>query len=254
MKVSIITVVYNNKNYVEECIKSVLSQTHGDIEYIIIDSESTDGTLDIINKYKDRISRVVSEKDPGHIHAFNKGINLASGEIIGFLHSDDMYADNNVVYSVVKAFNDSDRDCVYGDLVYVQREDPNKVVRYWRAGEGDRAKIARGWMPPHPSLFIKHDIYKRYGVFNTDFKISADYEIILRFLYMHRISMCYIHKLCVKMRTGGISNRNILRVIQKSYEDYKACKTYGINKATYALMLKNFRKIPQFFNRGTYPG
>jgi len=250
MKITIITVVRNNAKCIEECIKSVLSQSYyNNIEYIIIDGESTDGTIDIINKYKNKVAKVISEKDPGHIHAFNKGIELATGDIIGFLHSDDLYVDDHVVEDAIAAFSQSNADSVYGDLVYVKREDINKVVRYWRADEGNRAKISLGWMPPHPSLFVKREVYQYYGGFNTEFKISADYEIILRFLYMHRISMHYMHRLCVKMRTGGISNRNLFRVLQKTFEDYKACKIYGIDRAAYAIILKNLRKIPQFLLR-----
>ena len=135
---------------------------------------------------------------------------------------------------------------MYGDLVYVKRKDTNKIVRYWRAGEGDRAKIVNGWMPPHPSLFIKRDVYEQYGYFNSDFKISTDYEIMLRFLFMHRISMSYLHRLCVKMRTGGISNRSIRSIVIKTLEDIKACNIYGLEKAAYTVVLKNLRKIPQF--------
>ena len=249
MKVSIITVVYNNKSCIEDCIRSVISQTYNDIEYIIIDGKSIDGTLDIINKYKGKISKIVSEKDPGQIYALNKGIDLACGDAIGFLHSDDLYVDNNVLSDAVDAFENSGADAVYGDIVYVNRADTNKVHRYWRAGEGDRYKISNGWMPPHPALFIKKEIYDKYGDFNTSFAISADYEIILRFLYMHRIRISYMHRLCVKMRTGGVSNRNIVTVIRKSHEDYKACKIYGIKKPGYIVMLKNLRKIPQFFRK-----
>lgn len=249
MKISIITVVSNNVNSIEDCIRSVLSQSYKDIEYIIIDNASTDGTLDIVSRYRDRVAHVVSEKDPGHIYAFNKGLALAKGDIVGFLHADDMFVDSKVIEDIILAFESDDIDCVYGDLAYVEKADPNKVIRYWRSGEGDRAKISRGWMPPHPALFIKRSIYKQYGDFNTDFKISADYEIILRFLYMHRISMYYLHRLCVKMRTGGVSNRNLLSIARKTHEDYRACKMYGIDRAAYTVMLKNLRKIPQFFKR-----
>jgi len=252
MKVSVITVVRNNVDYIEDCIRSVLEQTYDNIEYIIIDGESSDGTLDIIDRYKSGIREVISEKDKGHIYAWNKGLKQATGDIVGFLHSDDIYADNKVISDFVEAFKldgVDGVDCVYGDLVYVQRKNTNKVVRYWRSGEGNRAKIASGWMPPHPTLFIKKEIYERYGYYNIDFRISADYEIMLRFLYMHRIYMHYMHRLCVKMRTGGISNRSIFTLMQKSYEDYRACKIYGLRKAAYTVMLKNFRKIPQFFNK-----
>ena len=249
MKVSIITVVYNNVKYIKDCIDSVNKQTYNDIEHVIIDNMSTDGTTEIINANKKAITRIVSEKDPGHIYAFNKGLDLATGDIVAFLHSDDMYVDDKVIETVVAAFEEHNPDSVYGDTVYVKKDNTDKVIRYWRAGEGDRAKISNGWMPPHPALFIKKNIYNQYGQFNTDFKISADYELILRFLYMHRISMHYIHKLCVKMRLGGVSNSSLFNIIRKTHEDYKACKIYGIKKAGYSVMLKNLRKIPQFFRK-----
>lgn len=247
MKISIITVVYNNIKYIKDCIDSVNKQSYSDIEHIIIDNLSTDGTAELINANKKVITKVVSEKDPGHIYAFNKGVELATGDVIAFLHSDDMYADENVIETVMEAFKEHNPDSVYGDAVYVKRDNADKVIRYWRAGEGDRAKISNGWMPPHTALFIKKDIYNHYGQFNTDFKISADYELVLRFLYMHRISMHYIHKLCVKMRLGGVSNSSLFNIIRKTREDYKACKIYGVKKAARAVLKKNIRKIPQFF-------
>ena len=247
MKISIITVVYNNVECIKDCIDSVNKQSYPDIEHIIIDNLSTDGTTELINANKKATTKIVSEKDPGHIYAFNKGVELATGDVVAFLHSDDMYADENVIETVMEVFKEHNPDSVYGDAVYVKKDNTDKVVRYWRAGEGDRAKISNGWMPPHPSLFVKKDIYNHYGVFNTDFKISADYELILRFLYMHRISMHYIHKLCVKMRLGGVSNNSLFNIILKTREDYKACKIYGIEQAARAVLKKNFRKIPQFF-------
>ncbi len=249
MKISIITAVYNNAEHIEGCIKSVLSQGYDDIEYIIIDGASTDGTLEIINKYREKISQIISEEDAGQYYAFNKGIRAATGDIVAILNSDDIYADDNVVSDVVKLFRDNDADCVYGDLVYVGRIKTDKIRRYWRSGKGDRAKIYNGWMPAHPTLFIKRDIYETFGYYNTDYKISSDYELIIRFLYMHRISMNYAHRLFIKMRSGRVSNKNLSCVIAKTKEDHRICRVYGLKNAFWTIMKKNLRKIPQFFRR-----
>jgi len=249
MKVSVITTIRNCGEFLESNIDSVHSQSYSNIEHIIIDAYSNDATVAIVDANKSKIAHYVSEKDRGIYDGINKGLRLAAGDVIAMLNGDDVYADENVINDVVNAFENSGTDAVYGDIVYVNKIDTNKVIRYWRAGEGDRAKIANGWMPPHPALFIKKEVYDKYGYFNSNFYISADYEIILRFLYMHRISISYMHRLCVKMRIGGISNRNIFRILQKTCEDYKACKTYGIDKAAYAVMLKNLRKLSQFFKK-----
>jgi len=250
MKVSVITAIRNCGEFLESNIDSVHSQSYSNIEHIIIDAGSNDATTAIMDANRSKIAHYVSEKDRGIYDGINKGLRLATGDVIAMLNGDDIYVDENVINDIVNAFENSGTDAVYGDIVYVNKIDTNKVIRYWRAGEGDRAKILSGWMPPHPALFIKKEIYDKYGLFNTNFKISADYEIILRFLYMHRISMYYMHRLCVKMRTGGISNRSFLTIARKSYEDYKAWKIYGLKKAGYAVALKNFRKIPQFFRKG----
>jgi len=246
MKVSIITVVLNNKDHIEGAIKSVQEQTHKEIEHIVVDNDSCDGTSNIIKRHMHGISRYICEPDQGVYFGINKGLKIATGDIVGILHSDDIYADENILKDIVSAFEKSGADCVYGDLVYVKRQNPNVVVRYWRADEGDRAKISQGWMPPHPAFFVKRNVYEKYGYFNTNFKISADYEIILRFLYMHRLSMYYAHRMCVKMRAGGISNRSVLSLLRKTYEDYSICKIYGMKQAKRAVILKNLRKIPQF--------
>ena len=249
MKISIITAIRNCGEFLQGNIDSVNSQLYPNTEHIIVDACSSDETKSIIEKNRLKIAESITEEDKGIYDGINKGLDISTGDIVAVLNGDDVYADDNVLSDVVAAFEDSGADAVYGDLVYVNRADKDKVLRYWRAGEGDRYKISTGWMPPHPALFIKKEIYDKFGFFNLDFHISADYEIILRFLYMHRIQISYMHRLCVKMRTGGVSNRNIFTVARKSYEDYKACKIYGIKKPSYIVMLKNLRKIPQFFRK-----
>jgi len=245
MTISIITVVYNNAPYIEGCIKSVLSQSYSDIEYIIIDGKSTDGTLDIINRYRNKVDIVISEKDKGHIYAMNKGLKAATGDIVGFLHSDDSYASPNIIAKVEDAFKIRNVDSVYGDLLYMSKENPEKIIRYWKDKQYDVEKIRRGWMPAHPTFFVKKEIYKKYGILDTSFKIAMDYELILRFLYKHKISALHMPEVFVKMRYGGVSNRSIKNIIRKTYEDYRACRMYGLGIGT--VLMKNFLKIPQFF-------
>ena len=247
MKFSIITVVYNCVTCIEHCIRSVTSQSYPGIEYIIIDGKSTDGTLEIIGRHMDRITKVVSEKDQGYVYAMNKGLEMATGDVIGFLHADDFYAHNAVIERVADTFKAKSPDSLYGDLVYVKKDNPDKITRYWESGEYKAEKLMQGWMPPHPTFFVKSEIYEKYGYFNTDFKIAADYEIVLRFLRRDKISTYYLPEVLVKMRAGGVSNRSLSEMARKSFEDYKACKIYGIERSFSAIISKNLAKIPQFF-------
>ena len=246
MKVSVITAVYNNKHYIEGCIKSVLCQNLPHLEYIIIDGGSTDGTLDIIKDYEGRISKWVSEPDNGIYDALNKGIGMATGDIIGFLHADDMYADKTVIENVVHVMSQKKCDSCYGDLVYVDKDNTDRTIRYWRSGEFSPDLLRKGWMPPHPTFFVRHEVYEKCGVFDTSFKIAADYELMLRFLGKHRISTCYIHEVLIKMRIGGASNRSISNILRKSSEDLRAMKMHNIG-GLLTLLRKNLSKLPQFF-------
>ena len=241
MKVSIITSVFNNEKHIEDAINSVLSQTYSNIEYIIIDGNSKDNTKKIIEKYLDKIDIFVSEPDRGIYDGLNKGILKATGDIIGFLHSDDIYYDNRVIEKVVKAF-EKNTDGVYGDLVYIKDD---KVIRYWRSGEFNINKLKKGWMPPHPTLFLKKSIYEKYGLFDLNFKIAGDYDFILRIL-KNNINLKYIPEILYKMRIGGASNKNIKNIIQKSKEDLKALRKNEIGGID-ILLRKNFSKIGQFF-------
>lgn len=246
MKISIITSVYNNKETISESIESVLSQTHSEIEYIIIDGASTDGTVDIIKGYENRISKYVSEPDNGIYDGLNKGISLATGDVIGFLHSDDIYQHNNVLDMVVKVFNDHQVDSVYGDLTYVDKNDTSRVIRHWKSGDFSLKKLHRGWMPPHPTFFVKRKIYEDAGTFDTSFKVAADYDIILRFLGKYKISVHYIPEVLIKMRLGGESNKSLKNIVEKSKDDLRAMKKNGIGHAG-SLFLKNISKLRQFF-------
>ncbi|MBI5401661.1 glycosyltransferase [Candidatus Wolfebacteria bacterium] len=247
MKVSIITVVFNNKKFIESAIKSVLSQTYPDIEYIVIDGGSTDGTLEIINKYRDRIAKFVSEPDKGIYDAMNKGLKLATGEIVGILNSDDFYADENSIKIVVKEMGKSGAGCLWGDLVIVDRNNPDKVVRFWKSSPYFDGKFKTGWHPPHTTFFVRKKIYDKYGFLNLDFKIAADYELMLRFLEKHKVSSGYIPKVFVKMRGGGASAKNIIKA---NIESYRAWKVNGLKISFLRIFLKPLSKIFQLIKRG----
>lgn len=248
MKVSIITSVFNNEETIEETLNSVLSQDYDDIEYIVIDGASTDRTCEIVKKYLDYIDVFISEPDKGIYDGLNKGIKVATGDIISFLHSDDIFYDKTTITEVVSTFQHYNTDSVYGDLVYIDKKDPNKIVRYWKSGRFSKKKLKYGWMPPHPSLFVKKHIYEKFGIFDTSFKIAADYDVVLRFFGVANISTVYVEKVFVKMRTGGESNRDIKNLLKKTMEDYKAMKKNNIG-GIYSLTYKNISKIPQFLDK-----
>ena len=248
LKVSIITTVLNGADTIRACIRSIQSQTLT-VEHIIIDGGSTDGTMNIIKEHKDKIAKVVSEPDKGIYDALNKGIKLAKGEIIGFLHSDDFYAHDRVIGKVADVFVQYNVDSCYGDLKYVDKNNPGRVIRYWKSSRYSYGKFKYGWMPPHPTFFVKKEIYEKHGYFNIDFKISADYELMLRFLQRYSISTYYISDVLVNMRLGGKSNRNIKNMFIKSSEDYKAWKVNDLNGGFYTILLKNLSKMPQFLKR-----
>lgn len=249
MKVSIITVCFNSKDTIEEAIKSVLSQSYKNIEYIIVDGGSTDGTLEVIKKYDKYISKWISEPDEGVYDGMNKGIKLATGDIMGFLNSDDFYADNGAIESVVNTIKEKDVDCLWGDLVYVNRENTNKIMRYWKSKPYEKGLFQKGWHPAHPTFFVKKWVYEKYGGFNLDFRIAADYEIMLRFLEKYKIKSYYIPKILVKMRTGGKSNKNLKNIIKANIECYKAWKVNGLSINPLVFLIKPASKIFQFFQK-----
>ncbi|MCH7518007.1 MAG: glycosyltransferase [Candidatus Dadabacteria bacterium] len=245
MKLSIISVVYNNAQYIEDCIKSVASQSYRNYEHIVVDGGSTDGTVGLIEKHRERISKWISEPDDGLYFAMNKGISMATGDVIGFLHSDDFYADQDVIEKVADVFINSDVESLYGDLVYISKNG-EKIIRYWKSGNYRKSMVKWGWMPPHPTFFVKREVYNRHGCFNTNLRVAADYDLILRFLGKHGISTHYIPEVLIKMRIGGNSNKSIKNIIRKSKEDYWAMKENGLPVPIAALLYKNFSKLRQF--------
>lgn len=246
MKISIITASFNCEDTIKNCIESVISQENANIEHIIIDGASKDKTLEIINSYSSKISKIISEPDSGIYDALNKGILNSTGDIIGFLHADDFFYDKNIISEIAKTFENSNADSVYGDLLYVSKYDTDKIIRYWKSGKFSFSKIKKGWMPPHPTFFVRRNIYEKYGIFDTEFKISADYDIILRFLGKFKISTVYMPKIFTKMRVGGQSNKSIRNIILKMKEDLKALKKNRLGSPL-TILLKNISKIPQLF-------
>jgi glycosyltransferase len=249
MKITVVTAVLNNKVFFESCINSVLKQTYPDKESIIVDGGSIDGTVDIIKKYEDRITSWISEPDNGIYDALNKGLKLSSGDIVGILNADDIYAHNKVLETVVSHMTENKVDSCYGNLLYVDRKNLHKTIRYWKSDIYKEGLFYKGWMPPHPTFFVKREMYEKYGYFNTDFKIAADYELMLRLIEKHKISTCYIPEVLVKMRMGGMSNRSLKNLFIKSSEDYKAWKINNLNGGIYTILLKNLCKLPQFINK-----
>jgi glycosyltransferase involved in cell wall biosynthesis len=247
LTISVITAVFNNRSTVAAALDSVLQQSYPSVEVIVVDGMSTDGTQEILADYASRLNEYVSELDAGMYDALNKGVGLATGDIVGFLHSDDLLADDHVLARIADAFADPDVDAVYGDLVYVRRQNSNQVLRYWRAGEFKYARLAWGWMPPHPTLYVRRRVYERLGGFDLTYRIAADYDCMLRF-FTGGVRAVYVPNLLVRMRVGGISNRSFRNIMVKSAEDYRALRNNGIGGVG-ALLAKNIRKLPQFFIR-----
>jgi len=250
MLISIITVTKNNEDTVEEAVRSVISQTYKNIEYIIIDGASDDGTLNILKQYANRITKIISEPDAGVYDAMNKGISMASGDVIGFLNADDVYADSGVVRDIVKAFDDPDVDGCYSDLVYVDRRDTGRVLRRWKSGSYEDGSFQKGWIPPHPTFYAKRSVYDRYGLHDLSFRLAADHELMLRMLLHHRIRLHYIDRVTVKMRLGGITNKSISNVVKQNIEILRARRRYGIRRAvTTYLVYKTAARVRQYLRR-----
>lgn len=249
MKISIITVTLNSAHTIEDTLQSIFQQTHPDIEYIIVDGGSTDGTLDVINKYREKITHVHSETDKGIYDAMNKGIKLATGDVIGILNSDDIYPENTTIESVVAAFYKENCQSLYGDLVYVHQEDTDRIYRYWKAKPYAKSNFKMGWMPPHPTFFVKKGVYDLFGDFDLRLCSASDYEIMFRFLFKHEISVSYLPKVLVKMRLGGQSNESLKQRLLANKEDVMAWNINGYSMPLYTRVLKPLLKLPQFFKK-----
>jgi glycosyltransferase involved in cell wall biosynthesis len=250
MKVSIITVCYNAERTIADALQSVASQSHDDIEHIVIDGASTDDTMAIVEHYREQLSVVVSEPDKGIYDAMNKGIALASGDIIGILNADDVYAKDHVIERVVEAFvADDTLQAVYGDLVYVSADDPDKVVRYWKSRPYAEGLFEHGWMPAHPTFFVRRDVYRQYGDFDLDFGIQSDFELCMRFIAIKQIKTRYLPGVMVRMRMGGVTNNSVRNVIKGNIEAYRACRKHGLPVTPLFIVKKVISRIPQFIWR-----
>lgn len=246
MKVSILTVVYNGAATIAHCIDSVLGQDYPDIEYIVVDGLSKDGTQDIVRSYGDRIARFISERDAGIYDAMNKGIQLATGDVIGILNADDFYAYPSVITDIVNTFNSGGYEGIYGDLEYIDSNDATVVRRKWVSGTYKVGSFLNGWMPPHPTFFVKKHVYEKFGAFRLDLGSAADYELMLRFVHRERIRLGYVPRVLVKMRAGGVSNSTLKNRIAANRNDRLAWKINDLQPKFYTLWLKPLRKIVQF--------
>ena len=243
MRISVIVSVFNNKDTVSDAINSIVSQDYDNIECIVVDAGSTDGTIEVIKGFGDRINTFISEPDKGIYDGLNKGILLATGDIIAFLHSDDVYENETVISDVVAIFND-DIQGVYGDLVYTNKADMRKVFRYWKSCDFSVSLLRIGWMPPHPTLFLRRKVYQKYDTFDISFKIAGDYDFMLRIL-KDNIAVKYLPQVLYRMRVGGKSNRSIKSILFKSKEDLRAMRKNGIDKPFLTLFYKNISKVIQ---------
>jgi glycosyltransferase involved in cell wall biosynthesis len=247
MKVSIITATYNSEETLEDTMYSIHNQSYNDIEHIVIDGLSKDNTLDIVRKFNS--SKIVSEKDNGIYDAMNKGILNASGDIVGILNSDDVYYDNNVINQVVNVFKDKKCDAVFSDLFYVKRNNLDKKIRFWKTGKFKQTSFLEGWHPPHPTLFLNREIYNKYGVFNLNYKLAADFELMLRLFENKKIHVEYLEKPTVKMRIGGASNKSFINIFKQNIEIINAFKLNNIRINPLIYILKRvFIKLKQFKN------
>ncbi|WP_336515199.1 glycosyltransferase family 2 protein [Pollutibacter soli] len=248
MLISIVTPTYNSAETVKDTLSSVAMQKGVEVEHIIVDGLSKDNTIELVKSFP-HVARVDSEKDGGIYDAMNKGIRRANGDIVGILNSDDLYAHPDVLRKVAELFEDESIDAVYADLEYVERENTNKVVRYWRSGKYNTNQFYYGWMPPHPTFFIRRHFYEKFGEFNCKLRSAADYELMLRFLLKHKLKPAYLPEVIVKMRTGGMSNASFSNRLKANREDREAWRMNAIQPFFFTLFLKPFRKILQYVNR-----
>ena len=243
---TIITATYNAADTLAECICSVARQ-HVDVEHILIDGGSTDDTLQLAGNHRDVLATVISEPDQGVYDGMNKGVRLATGEVVGILNADDFYPSEDVLARVSEVFLDAQVDACFGDLMYVNSVDTAKVTRFWRSGEYDARKFYDGWMPPHPTFFVRREVYEKYGLFRLDMGSAADYELMLRFLLRHRINAVYIPQVLVHMRTNGVSNASLMNRLRANRNDRKAWKVNGLKPKPWTLVAKPLRKVGQWF-------
>jgi glycosyltransferase involved in cell wall biosynthesis len=244
VKISLITVCRNAAGTISRCIESVISQDYNNFEYIVIDGASSDDTVQIVNQYKSRIGKIISEPDQGIYDAMNKGIKLATGNIIGMLNADDYFADHTVLSDVAAAFVQENTHIAFGDIDYVNKA--GSVTRKWRSGEYSPGVFNWGWMPPHPTFYCKQELFNQFGLYSLDYGTAADYELMLRFMHRHHTKAFYIKKVMVKMQGGGASNKNIRSRSRSLYYDFKAMQQHKLPIPAITAALKPIRKVLQY--------
>jgi glycosyltransferase len=248
-RISVVTVCLNSVGTIVEALDSVASQTGADVEHIAIDGASTDGTAELLASRRSQLATLVSERDAGLYHAMNKGINLASGEVIGFLNADDAYADAQVLARIAQAFSDGRTEACYGDLVYVDKADPGRIVRYWKSGPYRPGLVESGWMPAHPTLFVRTAILRELGGFDTRYRYQSDFELMIRLFAKRGIVSAYIPEILVRMRAGGHSNRSLKNVLRGNLESYSAARAHGVATSPLWIARKLSHRVGSFFAR-----
>lgn len=248
--ISIITVVYNGAATIKDCIESIQKQDYP-AEHIIIDGKSSDKTLEIVNQHKTNATRVLSEPDRGLYDAMNKGIALATGDIIGILNSDDLYASNFVLERIASIFLNPSIEACYGDLVYVEKQNVNRIIRYWKSRSYEDGLFNKSWVPPHPTFFVRRTVYEKYGKFDLNFSLAADFELMLRFMARYNIQTFYIPEVLVKMRLGGSTNKNVINIMKQNKEIYLAGIKNRIPISIFSIPYKFFDRMQQFFSKPT---
>ncbi len=249
MKISIITVCFNAESTLGDTLDSVSRQEHKDVEHLIVDGGSTDRTVELIRARGENVSKWFSEPDRGIYDAMNKGITLATGDVIGTLNADDVYADDSVLSQVAAVFSDPTVDACYADLVYVDQYDPSRITRYWKSRPYEEGLFEKGWMPAHPTFFVRRSVYEKFGGFDLNFLRQADFELTMRFLAVHRIKAVHVPNIWVKMRMGGVSNNSIRGMLKGNLEAYRACRKNGLRVWPWFIPRKIFSRIPQFFQK-----
>jgi len=250
MKISVVTVCFNSGAYIADALRSVDAQTWRDVEHVIVDGASRDNTLAVVGAFLQPWRRVVSERDAGIYDAMNKGIRLATGEVVGFINSDDFYASEGVLERVASVFEDPQVDACYGDLCYVQQNNVEAVVRYWRSSAYRPGQFGRGWVPPHPTLFLRRSLFARFGAFDLSYPIAADFELMARLLEVHRIKTVYLPQVLVKMRLGGTTNRSIGNIVQQNREIWRALAAHHLQPSALKFIAGKIRSRGlQFFSR-----
>ena len=244
--ISVITVSYNARETIADTIESVASQTYPSVEHIVVDGASTDGTLEVLERFRDRLSKIVSEPDEGIYAAMNKGLSLATGDVIGTLNSDDVYVDENVLAMVAEVFRDDSVDVCYGDIFYVDKGDLNRIVRHWKSEPYRPGLFEQGWMPPHPSFFIRHRVLGRVGLFEPRYRFAADFDFMLRALHVQQLRSTYLPRELVTMRVGGWTNNSVRNVIRGNFEAYRSCRKNGLGVSPLFIARKILRKLPQY--------